>query len=178
MTISFRSLAITAACVIWAATAGAQTSTSSQSNTSQSSSEEATRPATTTFDGDTGLWYVPTAETLGRGAFAVSAYRSGFDYVEGFSHVSDIAGNFPYGIYRNLQLFASFKFDTRIDRDLRPLFLSNTTVGGVNPHYPLVHETWTGDHIGDLTVGLKIGLLSEEQQKPVAVALRVMVKLP
>src|ERR1700730_10338022 len=168
MTISFRSLAITAACVIWAATAGAQTSTSSQSNTSQPSSEEATRPAPTTCDGDTGLWYVPTAETLGRGAFAASVYRRGFNYVEGFSNVSDIAGNFSYGIYRNLQLFASFNFDTRIDRDLRPLFTSDPTVGGVNPRYPLDNQTWSGDHVGDLTVGVKIGLLSEEQQKPVA----------
>ena len=68
---SHRSLGFTVACLMWAATAGAQTtSTSSQSTASQSS--EATRPATTTFDGDTGLWYVPTAETLGRGAFAVS----------------------------------------------------------------------------------------------------------
>src|ERR1700720_4735996 len=122
MTISLRSLGITAACLMWAAAASAQTtSTSSQSTTSQSS--EATRPATTTFDGDTGLWYVPTAETLGRGAFAASAYRAGFNYVEGQSNVSDIAGTFSYGIYRNLQLFGSFKFDTRVDRDLRPLFL-------------------------------------------------------
>src|SRR5580700_4406030 len=90
---SFRCLVITAACLLGAATAGAQTaSTSSQSTTSGSS--EATRPATTTFDGDTGLWYVPTAETLGRGAFAASAYRAGFNYVEGFSNVSDIAGTF------------------------------------------------------------------------------------
>src|ERR1700730_18226350 len=176
MTISLPSLVITVACLAWTATAGAQTSTSSQSTTSGSS--EATRPATTTFDGDTGLWYVPTAEVLGRGAFAASAYRSGFNYVEGFSNVSDIAGTFSYGIYRNLQLFGSFKFDTRIDRDLRPIFTSNTTVGGVHPHYPLVHEGWTGDNVGDLTVGIKIGLLSEEQQKPVAAALRVMVQLP
>jgi len=89
--------------------------------------------------------------------------------VEGFSNVSDIAGNFSYGIYRNLQLFASFKFDTRVDatcarssRRMRRRAESTRTI--------LVHETWTGDHVGDLTVGLKIGLLSEEQQKPVAAA--------
>ena len=34
-----------------------------------------TRPATTTFFGDTGLWFVPTAEVLAGGKLSASGYR-------------------------------------------------------------------------------------------------------
>ena len=99
-----------ALCVLWAAGASAQ-----------APDDAATRPATTTFDGDTGLWYVPTAEVLPQGVFSVSGYRSGFNFVQGFSNVSDVAGTFGVGLARRIELFGSFKLDTRIDRDLRPL---------------------------------------------------------
>src|SRR5262245_10953498 len=168
MTISLRSFGLTAVCLMWAITASAQTS----------STTEETRPATTTFDGDTGLWYVPTAETLARGAFAASAYRAGMNYVYGFSNVADIAGTFSYGIFRGAELFGSFKVDTRIDRDLRPLFNSNTKVGGVNPRYPLDTKGWSGDNVGDLIIGVKLNFLSEANQKPVAVAFRPSFKIP
>ena len=70
MKTSLRFLGLTTLCLVLAATAGAQTS-------STTGSDETTRPATTTFDGDTGLWYVPTAETLARGAFSASVlFRS------------------------------------------------------------------------------------------------------
>ena len=53
MKISIRALAVAAVCALVAGTASAQTT-----------SDDASRPATTTAAGDTGLWYVPTAETL------------------------------------------------------------------------------------------------------------------
>src|SRR5438046_1831985 len=53
-----------------------------------SSMSDATRPATTTVDGDTGLWFVPTAEVLPNKKFSVSFYRTNHDYGEGFSDVS------------------------------------------------------------------------------------------
>ena len=170
MTTPIRFAAPAIAFLLSAATAIAQTSTPS--------SDQATRPATTTFDGDTGLWYVPTAEVLARGAFSASAFRAGFNYLEGFSNVSDIAGTFGYGVHNGIELFTSFKFDTRIDRDIRPLFIANPTVGGVNPRYPKVSRGWSGDNVGDWTVGIKINFMNEEQQKPVAIALRGMVKIP
>src|SRR5437870_283087 len=108
---------------LWAQTAGAQTtSTSSQPATSQSSDAE-TRPATTTFFGDTGLWFVPTAEVLPHAKVSVSGYRRGTNYIQGFTNVGDLAGTFGVGIKDRAELFGSFLFDTRIDRDLRPLFL-------------------------------------------------------
>jgi outer membrane protein OmpA-like peptidoglycan-associated protein len=166
-----RFLGLAAACLMWATAVSAQPS-------SPASSEEPTRPTTNTFDGDTGLWYVPTAEVLARGAFAASLYRSGFNYVEGFSNVSDISATFGYGVYRGIEIFTSFKLDTRIDRDLRPLFTSNADVGGVHPRYPLVTRGWTGNNLGDWTTGLKINFMNEERRDLVALALRGGVKIP
>src|SRR5258706_10139270 len=75
MSQTFRSAAIIATCVLALgiavtahAQSGSSTTTSGQTaSTSQSTTigrEPETRPATTTFLGDTGLWFVPTAEIL------------------------------------------------------------------------------------------------------------------
>ena len=41
-------------------------STTTQTPSSSTATAQETRPATTTFFGDTGLWFVPTAEVLGQ----------------------------------------------------------------------------------------------------------------
>ena len=152
--------------------------TKARASASVSTSSTATRPATTTFYGDTGLWYVPTAEVLARGAWSVSGYRAGFNAVPGFTNVSDYAGTFGVGVGSRVEVFGSFMADTRIDRDLRPLFTPDAKVGGIVPGYPFVTTGFTGNHIGDLYAGVKVNLLSQAQQAPVALALRGIVKVP
>ncbi len=171
--ISLRSIGVAFVCALWASTALAQTP--SQQTTDE---RDPNRPATNTFSGDTGLWYVPTAEVLEKSEWSAGLYRAGFNYVEGFSNVSDIAATFAYGVARKMELFGSFKIDTRIDRDLRPLFISNPEVGGIIASYPRVTEGWTGDNIGDFLIGVKYNLLSEADQKRVAAAVRASLKLP
>ena len=51
-------------------------------------------------------------------------------------------------------------------------------MGGPIGRYPLVREGWSGDNLGDLLVGVKVNFLSEEVQKPMALAVRAAVKLP
>src|SRR4051812_47549857 len=80
-------------------TAGAGSSTQTQSSTPQPaggqsqtatppmSADVETRPATTTFLGDTGLWYVPTGEVLPARRWSISAYRVNFDDNQGFTDV-------------------------------------------------------------------------------------------
>src|SRR4029078_3940846 len=116
--------------------------------------------------------------TLARGKWSVSGYRESTNYTEGFSNVADFAANFAAGVMKHVEAFASWKVDTRIDRDLRPLFSSDHNVGGVIPAYPFLKQGWSGDTIGDALVGVKINLLSEADQKPLAVALRGAVKIP
>src|SRR5215467_11401967 len=127
--------------------------------------EEETRPATTTFSGETGIWFVPTAEVLPAGEFSVSGYRRGTNYIQGYTNVGDFAGTFGYGIKDRAEIFGSFLFDTRIDRDVRPLFVNDPTFGGVVSRYPRVNQSWTGDNVGDFYLGAKVNQWSEYQQK-------------
>ena len=176
-------MAITASARAQSGSSGTSTATSPPAAQPSSSSSTVapngdTRPATTTFYGDTGLWFVPTAEVLGSGKWSGSVYRRGTNYIQGFTNVGDFAGTFAVGIKNRAEIFGSFLFDTRIDRDLRPLFTSNSAVGGVVDRYPFMHSTWSGDHIGDLYVGAKVNLASQAQQKKVALAVRGIVKVP
>src|SRR6185295_6391649 len=92
----------TVAALAVTAAASAQTSGSTQSSTSatkqtpttssqpsSTTSGEDVRPATTTPMGDTGLWFVPTGEVLPHKKWSASAYRTNFDYQQGFADVSN-----------------------------------------------------------------------------------------
>ena len=70
---------------------GQSTTTAPQQSTSQTVTTD-TRPATTTFFGDTGLWFVPTGEVLPSGKWSASVYRRGTNWVEGYTNVADFAG--------------------------------------------------------------------------------------
>ena len=103
MTTTVRFAGLTTVCLLWAAAAGAQTSTSSttstppQTSTPSTSSEKETRPATTTFFGDTGLWFLPTGEVLPHGKVSVSGYRRGTNWIQGYTNVGDFAGTVGVG---------------------------------------------------------------------------------
>ena len=154
-----------------ATSAGAQTeslgtSTGQNPNAQQSSSTSTTpaetRPGTTTFLGDTGLWFVPTAEVLAHGKWSVTGYRRGTNYIQGYTNVGDFAGTVAVGIKGRAEVFTSFLFDTRIDRDVRPIFIpANAKFGSFIDRYPRVNQVWTGDNVGDWYVGAKINFLSE-----------------
>src|SRR5882762_852088 len=159
-------------------TSTGQSSTATQTQSSSTATTDETRPATTTFFGDTGLWFVPTAEVLPHGKWSVSGYRRGTNYIQGYTNIGDFAGTFAVGIKDRAEIFGSFLVDTRIDRDVRPLFVNDPTYGGFIDRYPRVNTSWTGDHLGDFYLGAKVNLLSEWQQKPAALAVRGIVKLP
>jgi outer membrane protein OmpA-like peptidoglycan-associated protein len=137
-----------------------------------------TRPATTTYQGDTGLWFVPLGEVLPAGRWSFSAYRTNFDRQEGFTDVSLWPVTIGYGVGNRAELFANLSAVTRIDRDIRPIFVPGNEAGGPVNDYPRVRRGWSGNTIGDLMVGGKVSLLSEANQDPVAMALRAMVKIP
>ena len=146
--------------------------------------EDATRPSGSTFLGDTGLWFVPTAEILASGSFAASGQFVDLNREQGFSNIQHMAGTFAVGVGGRVEVFGSVRFLTRIDRDIRPLFgagLSMATMrrhGGVLNDHPTVRQAFSGNQFGDVAVGVKINLLSEERQAPVAFALRGFVELP
>jgi outer membrane protein OmpA-like peptidoglycan-associated protein len=136
-----------------------------------------TRPATTTASGDTGIWFVPTAETLAPKKWSFSAYRVNVDFQPGFTDVSNWPITFGAGVGERMELFGAVTAVNRIDRDLRPLF-TVPDGGGVVNEYPLVRDGWTGNQFGDVWIGAKFNVMSEYRQAPAAFAFRAMVKLP
>ena len=141
------------------------------------SSEE--RPETTTFMGDTGLWTVPVAEVLPNKRWSFSAYRQQFNDNQGFSNVSMFPVDFGVGVGGHAEIFASVIAVTRVDRDIRPVFVSSIPkAGGVVPQNPLMADVWSGSQFGDVWVGLKYNLMSEYDQKAAAFAIRPMIKIP
>ena len=150
---------------------------------SQSSSSTETRPATASVSGDTGLWFVPTAEVLPHKKWSFSFYRENADYGQGFTDVTTFPLSFAVGISHRVELFGSFTTVTRIDRDTRPLFFTSPpgapagAGGGVVNEYPLVTQGWSGNKMGDLRVGAKLSILGQDEDTPLSLALRGGVKL-
>jgi outer membrane protein OmpA-like peptidoglycan-associated protein len=152
-------------------------------STSQSGTPPAdeTRPATTTAAGDTGLWFVPTAEILPARKWSFSVYRTNFDYQQGFTDVSNFPVTFGVGLADRVEIFGSWSLVRRIDRDVRPLFfptLGSLAAGGVVNEYPFVSDGWIGNQLGDLWLGAKVNVTSQHRQSPAAFAFRGLVKLP
>ena len=157
----------------------AQTQTPPPAPTASTATSTDTRPATTTFMGDTGLWNVPTAEVLPARQWSLSAYRVNFDDNEGFTDVSNWPVTFGVGLRDRAELFGSFVVVNRVDRDISPTFVSTLPqAGGVVPQNPLVTRGWSGNHVGDLWIGAKINLASDWRQAKVPFAVRFMVKAP
>src|SRR4051812_23815304 len=180
MTTASRRFAMACAALLLARAAAAQTPQTASPTTSSTSSSSAdnVRLATTTFIGDTGLWFVPTAEVLPHGKWSATVYRRGTNWIQGYTNVADFAGTFAYGVKDRAEIFGSFLVDTRIDRDLRPLFVNDPAFGGFIDRYPLANKYWSGDNLGDLYLGAKINLWSESRQNPAAIAVRGIAKLP
>src|SRR5207253_7804137 len=85
------------------------------------------------------------------------------------------------GIRDRVEIFGSFRVDTRIDRDFEnPAVFqpTNAAYGGLVNAYPYVRKDWSGDNIGDFLVGVKVNLMSEWRQQPAAIAIRGTLKLP
>src|SRR5690606_22100847 len=117
-------------------------------------------------------WFVPTGEVLPAGRWSVSFYRTNIDDGQGFTDISTFPATFAVGLGDRAELFGSWALVTRIDRDTRPLFFESDedgTGGGIVVNYPRVRSEWTGNKLGDLTVGGKINLMGAST-RPVAVA--------
>lgn len=129
-----------------------------------------TRPGSSTIVGDTGLWFVPLAETLPKGGFSFGAQRVALNRSENFSNIADIGGMFAFGATDRLEVFGSFGM-RRIDADLRPV-----TYRGQSQNY-LINQGWSTG-LSDAIVGAKINLRSQTLDNGVAFAARVAAKLP
>ncbi len=149
----------------WAQAQGTQ-------STQTSTNDSATRPATTTVFGDTGLWYVPTGEVLPRGRWSFSAYRTNWDREEAFSDISNFRATFAFGATERVEVFGNVDLQRRIDADRRPV-----RAGGTPMDEPLIFQGWSTG-FGDIRLGGKFNITAPYRQQPAALAIRAVVKLP
>ena len=98
-------------------------STASQQTPDVPEPEGDTRPATTTFMGDTGLWFVPIGEVLPARKWSASANRVNYDYNQGFTDVSNWPLTFGFGVGDRAEVFGAWTLVRRVDRDVRPIFV-------------------------------------------------------
>ena len=105
---------------------------------SSTAASSGARPATTTFLGDSGVWFVPIAEVLPDRTWSVTGYRRGTNYIQGSTSVADFAGTFAVGVANRIELFGSVLGATTVDRDLQPVFATNPSYGGFVDRYPRV----------------------------------------
>jgi outer membrane protein OmpA-like peptidoglycan-associated protein len=131
-----------------------------------------------TTDGDAGLWWLPVADTNGKRKHRGSAQRNSFNTPQGQMNVANFTANVSYGLADRLDVFAAWDFIQRVDRDNQLLFNSDPDRGGVDPRAPFANERWTGNKVGDLRVGAKYGLLSEEAGNAFGLAARGYMNLP
>jgi hypothetical protein len=136
------------------------------------------RPATTTFLGDTGIWYVPTAEILSSGAWSVGGDRRSTNYVQGSTNVAGFAGSLAVGIGNRVEVFGALLFDTRVNRNGTPVFVDDAREERIAAGDPRVAASRMGNSVGDLYLGAKVNLLSQYREAPVALAVRGILKVP
>jgi outer membrane protein OmpA-like peptidoglycan-associated protein len=150
-------------------------------------------PATT---GGLGLFTLETGETLPRSAFAASVYVNKFAREPGSVSVVGLGFNVSYGISNRVTTFLQmephrhFHVSRRARLSLNSLisnpqfgstiYRSLTPVPGTAPgyveDYPFVSHN--GGGVGEVTLGLKFGLLSEWRDDPVSLAVRTDFIIP
>ena len=134
--------------------------------------DTATRPATTSVFGDTGLWYVPTGEVLPRGRWSVSGYRTNWDREESATDISNFRVTFGYGATDRVELFGNVDLQRRIDADTRPVGINGTPMDD-----PRVFQPWAAG-FGDMRVGAKFNVAAPWRQQRAAFAVRGGLKFP
>jgi outer membrane protein OmpA-like peptidoglycan-associated protein len=167
------------------ASAAAQTPTTTTTTTTAITQDEIVlqgettpRFALPTIQGDTGFWFVPTAETLPGGKVSFSVFRSNFDRRQGLTDVNQFGLTGAVGIGDRFELFGSWRI-VRVDRDVVPTFVpDNAEFGGVSQDYPYVRRSWSGNLGGPVTVGAKWGLLSQSRGDAMSLAPRVAMTFP
>jgi outer membrane protein OmpA-like peptidoglycan-associated protein len=93
-------------------------------------------------------------------------------------NVANFTANVSYGLTDNLDIFGSWDFIQRVDRDNLELFNDDPQRGGVDPRTPYASERWTGNKLGDLAVGAKFGFVSEEAGDSFSAAARGLMTMP
>ena len=137
------------------------------------------RRALPTIYGDTGFWYVPTAETLPGGKWAFSLFRANRDMLQGLTDVSQVGLTGAVGLGTRAELFASWGV-VQLHRDVNnPTFVaSDTRYGGVGQDFPYLRRRFSKDVGTPLIAGGKVNFISQSRGDAMALALRLTGEFP
>src|SRR5262249_49489545 len=121
-------------------------------------------PATPAYEGETGLFHMPTAYSLPKGKFSFQLFRDNLDRDPKDEDISIHGVSLGFGLTDRFELHGNFGLQNRIDADA--LFQP----GRVND-YPFVSTPWETGR-GDLKLGVKYKFLDDYQSgDPVALAI-------
>lgn len=137
--------------------------------------EYSVRPATPSYDGDTGLFHLSSAYTLPKGKFSFSLFRDNLDRDPKDIDLSIHGLSVGYGATDRLEIFGSFGLQNRanVDALTQPGFTNDYPFAGTSSTSP----GWqTG--VGDLKVGAKYKILDDYLGDGVGLAIRGVAKLP
>ncbi len=137
--------------------------------------EYAVRPATPSYDGDTGLFHLSSAYTLPKGKFAISGFRDNLDRDPKDIDLSIHGLSLGYGATDKLEVFGSFGLQNRANVDARfqAGFANDYPFAGTSSDSP----GWqTG--VGDVRIGAKYKILDDYLGDGVGLAIRGVAKLP
>jgi peptidoglycan-associated lipoprotein len=159
------------------APAAAQTTNQPAQNTQSVSDER--RPGLPTFFGDTGLWFVPTADTLATHKASFQLFRANWDERQGLTDVNNIGFTAAFGVSERVEVFGSWKV-VRLRRGVRgPTFVpTDQTFGGVDQNFPYMRRNWSKNLGGTPVVGAKWSIISESRNAGMSLALRPVLEFP
>jgi outer membrane protein OmpA-like peptidoglycan-associated protein len=160
------------------APAAAQTSSTQPATTPQNVSTE-TRPALPTFFGDTGLWFVPTGDTLAKHKVSAQLFRANWDERQGLTDVNNIGFTAAFGVSDRIEVFGSWKV-VRLRRGVRnPVFEpTDKAFGGVDQNFPYLRRGWSKTLGGTPVIGAKWSVISESRGDSMSLALRPVLEFP
>ena len=168
-------------CGLLLAAVGVAHAAAQSPSTNQPSSQETTdtRPALPTFFGDTGLWFVPTAETLVRHKVSGQLFRANWDERQGLTDVNNIGLTAAFGLTDRIEIFGSFKV-VRLRRGVRdPVFSPTDPVfAGVDQNYPFMRRNFSKTLGSTPVAGAKFNILSESREDGASLAIRPVLEFP
>ena len=161
------------------APAAAQTSSTTQPATTSQNVSTETRPALPTFFGDTGLWFVPTADTLATHKVSAQLFRANWDERQGLTDVNNIGFTAAFGVSDRIEVFGSWKV-VRLRRGVRnPVFEpTDKAFGGVDQNFPYLRRGWSKTLGGTPVIGAKWSVVSESRGDSMSLALRPVLEFP
>jgi hypothetical protein len=133
------------------------------------------QPLSTSYNGDTGLFHLSTAEVVPRHKIGISLHRDNVDRNPRNVDLSTFGLSVTFGLVRRLEIFAGAGLHTRMDVD-------GSLAGGALNDYPRAglaapSPGWqTGP--GDVRLGVKLKVIEHYGAHPLAAAVRTAVKLP